>query len=169
MTVRTSVKTKKPPARPAGQAAWLKNAEKICAAKGITLTDVRALVLGIVANASKPVGAYDILAEMAKVMDNPKPPTAYRAIEFLQAQRLIHRIESLNAYIACHADHQHDGSQFMICDGCGQVAEVHVCHLPRVLADKATAAGFETRRWDIELHGLCRACAGDPSTVAGCK
>ncbi len=169
MTVRAPAKNKKPSVRKSGQSIWLKNAEKICAEKGVALTDVRALVLGIIAGAARPVGAYDILAEMAKAMDNPKPPTAYRAIEFLQAQRLIHRIESLNAYIACHADHQHDGSQFMICDGCGQVEEVHVCHLPRVLADRAATSGFETQRWNVELHGLCRACATGALTAAGCK
>jgi len=136
----------------------VKDVEAYCAANGLRFTDPRRYVLEIIAAAKKPVGAYDILAQLAKKIDDPKPPTAYRAIEFLEENHFIHRIESLNAYVMCHTDHRHNGSQFMICDSCGRVAETHLCELPADLARKTDAAGFTLSRWNAELHGTCKDC-----------
>lgn len=136
----------------------IKNAQAYCEAKGLRFTDPRRLVLDIIAHADKPMVAYDVLAKLATKLPNPKPPTAYRAIEFLQEHGFIHRIESLNAYIVCQTDHKHEGSQFMICDDCGQVTEAHLCDLPAPLAAKTKATGFHMTRWNVELHGSCRDC-----------
>lgn len=138
--------------------ALIKQVADYCAENGIRFTEPRQFVLEIIANADKPIGAYDVLAELGKKIDNPKPPTAYRAIEFLSEHGFIHRIESLNAYITCHSDHRHQGSQFMICDDCGTVVETHLCHLPEPLVSKTVAAGFHLARWNVELHGQCNAC-----------
>lgn len=137
----------------------LRKAEEECARKKLQLTDSRRHVLEIVATSPKPIVAYDVLARLGKYMANPKPPTAYRAISFLQENGFIHRIESLNAYVACATDHRHEGSQFMICDKCGTVAEAHLCHLPDSIAGKARGNGFTPTHWNLELHGTCRACA----------
>lgn len=136
----------------------LKSAESQCAENGGRFTDSRRFVLEIIAGHKTPIGAYDILAKLGEYIENPKPPTAYRAIEFLQDQGLIHRIESLNAYVICHADHKHTGSQFMICDDCGKVIETHLCKLPDALAKKTTDEGFHLTRWNTEIHGTCREC-----------
>ncbi len=133
--------------------------EAACKEKGIRFTDPRRYVLEIVAGAKKPVGAYDILEALGKYIDNPKPPTAYRAIEFLMEQGAVHRIESLNAYVLCHTDHRHHGSQFLICDRCGGVTEAHICNVPSNLAARAKEEGFQVARWDAELHGVCKSCA----------
>lgn len=129
-----------------------------CAAAGVRFTEPRQYVLEIIAAAKKPIGAYDILAALSEKIENPKPPTAYRALEFLQEQGLIHCIESLNAYVLCDIDHRHAGSQFMICDECGNVAEAHLCELPQDLAGKTNAAGFRLSSWNAELHGTCKDC-----------
>ena len=125
---------------------------------GHRISAPREYVLGIIASAKQPMTAYDVLDALGKKLDNPKPPTAYRALEFLMKHGFIHRIESLNAYIACAEDHQHRGSQFMICDGCGKVEEVHLCHIPDSLDKQAQAKGFTLNHWNAELHGRCRKC-----------
>ncbi|MGB4058039.1 MAG: hypothetical protein WBK77_08155 [Alphaproteobacteria bacterium] len=67
----------------------------------------------------KPLGAYEIPERLGKKIKNPKPPTVYRAIEFWAEHGFIHRVESLNAYVACEAGHQHKSAQFMVCNDCG--------------------------------------------------
>ena len=101
----------------------------------------------------------DILKALGKYIDNPKPPTAYRAIEFLMEHDYIHRIESLNAYVVCGTDHRHHGSQFLVCDSCGKVIEAHLCDVPDDLNQQAKRQGFTLSRWDAELHGTCADCA----------
>ncbi len=129
-----------------------------CIRNGVRFTPQRQMVLEIIVRSEKPVGAYDILAEMARTVPNPKPTTIYRAIEFLQSHAFIHRIESLNAYVPCHAGHSHDGSQFMVCDSCGTVQEVHLCSLPAPLQKRIDDTGFALSRWNMEIHGQCPAC-----------
>jgi len=135
---------------------------EFCEKNGLRFTEPRQYVLEIIAEATKPIGAYEVLDLLGRKLDNPKPPTAYRAIEFLSEHGFIHRIESLNAYVACHSDHRHQGSQFMICDDCGTVTETHLCHLPEPLLNKTIASGFHLSRWNVELHGLCGACYKAP-------
>ena len=142
-----------------GRKSRYKALQDYCDATGEKLSEARGLAFQIIEGADKPIVAYDILAEMAKTMRNPKPPTVYRAIEFLQLHGFVHRIESLNAYIVCSTDHRHAGSQFMICDDCGQVEEAHLCHMPKGLQELTRESGFTAKRWDIELHGLCKSCA----------
>lgn len=131
---------------------------RACEHAGERLTAPRRAVLEIIAAQDKPIGAYDILHLLAQKLDNPKPPTAYRAIDFWLGRGVIHRIESLNAYVICQTDHHHEGSQFMICDSCGAVGETHLCTLPPQLTEKTEKAGFHLSSWNVELHGTCRKC-----------
>ncbi|MBU6234963.1 MAG: transcriptional repressor [Alphaproteobacteria bacterium] len=137
----------------------LKHLEAYCEKQKIRLTEPRKHVYSIIASEKKPIVAYDVLAKLARKMPNPKPPTAYRAIEFLLEHGFIHRIESLNAYICCEADHKHTGSQFLICDSCGTVSEAHLCHVPAPIAAMAAHENFSLTRWNMELHGLCASCS----------
>lgn len=137
----------------------IKSVEAYCAANGIRFTEPRRHVMEIIAGAGMPLGAYDILERLGKYIEHPKPPTAYRAIEFLSEHGFIHRIESLNAYVACATDHRHGGSQFLICDSCGKVVETHLCQIPEGLAQQAQKEGFTLTRWNAEMHGVCGACA----------
>lgn len=142
----------------AAVAKTVKHIEEYCQEHGIRFTEPRRHVVEIIAAAQKPIGAYDILAALGRYIENPKPPTAYRAIEFLIEHGFIHKIESLNAFMLCNTDHRHKGSQFMICDHCGKVIETHLCQLPDDLSKRAKAAGFNLSRWDAELHGTCSDC-----------
>jgi len=122
------------------------------------ITAPREYVLDIIAAADQPMTAYDVLHALGQKLDNPKPPTAYRALEFLVEHGFLHRIESLNAYIACSENHKHQGSQFMICDNCGRAEEVHLCHIPEGLSKQASGKGFTLSHWNAELHGRCGEC-----------
>ncbi|HEY0901852.1 MAG TPA: Fur family transcriptional regulator [Micavibrio sp.] len=146
---------------------YLEQALEYCEARGLRLTEPRAQVLGIMVEAGSPLTAYEVLDELGKHVTNPKPPTVYRALEFLQDAGLVHRIESMNAYVACHGDHQHEhpgqadtrhSNQFLICDDCGQVQEIALPQVEKTIDEKAQAAGFKTQRWSAEIHGTCKAC-----------
>jgi len=130
-----------------------------CKNNNYSFTSPREAVIRTIADSDVPLGAYDILHRLVDVLDNPKPPTIYRAISFLTQHHFIHRIESLNAYVMCENDHRHSGAQFMICDTCKAVFETHECHLPTALEKQAENIGFTPRHWVSELHGKCKACA----------
>ena len=132
--------------------------EALLVERGVRFTDQRKLVYKIISKSKKPITAYEILSKMEKDVENVKPPQAYRAIDFLIEQGLVHKIESLNAFVSCHAGHHHTGSQFMVCDNCGDVEEVHLCDLPQPLQKQIDRKGFELSRWNAELHGTCQDC-----------
>lgn len=137
----------------------LNTLKRYCDEHGLRLTEPRRQVYEIIIKADKPIGAYDILDQLKALSGSAKPPTAYRALDFLKDHHFIHRIESLNAYMDCAAGHRHGGAQFMICDGCGQVEEMHLCHLPEKILQKIEADHFTMRYWNLEIHGRCQNCA----------
>ncbi len=132
--------------------------ERYAKEHNVQVTAPRKHVLEIVSASEKVLTAYEILEKLGARVENPKPPTVYRALEFLVQHGFIHRIESLNAYVSCAENHNHRGSQFMICDSCGQVEEIHLCHIPKGLEDASTGKGFSLSYWNAELHGLCEKC-----------
>ncbi len=140
------------------QSTIVDQAELFCALHKERLTTPRLEVLKIIAGSLKPLGAYEVLKRLGEVIKSPKPPTAYRAIDFWEESGFIHRIESLNAYLACHADHKHKGGQFIICDGCGMALEIHICKLPESLKKNTEENQFAPLSWSVEVHGLCEKC-----------
>jgi Fur family zinc uptake transcriptional regulator len=136
-------------------------AEQVCAREGASLTPLRRRVLELVWGAHAPVRAYDLLESLRGERRRAAPPTIYRALDFLLSVRLIHRIESLNAFVGC-ADPKHShGGQFLICDGCGAVAELDDPTIARRVSDRARALGFTPRRQTIEISGRCPDCAAN--------
>lgn len=136
----------------------LKKAEKFCFNNKHRLTEPRSIVLKIISTSNKPLKAYEILEELGKVIKNPKPPTAYRAIEFWHQHNFIHRIESLNAYSICEANHLHEGSQYLICYDCGKVIESHFCEMPKIIKESLKSNTFTASAWNLEINGLCSDC-----------
>ena len=133
-------------------------AERICHERGVRLTPQRRRVFEILCAAARPMGAYEILEQMAGTTAGAKPPTVYRALEFLQRQGLVHRLESINAFVGCvHPDHPHAG-QFLICSDCGEVSELEDSAVARSLQAAGKAAGFRTTRPVVELIGTCAQC-----------
>ena len=138
--------------------SFLQKAFKYCEQNKFRLTRPRVRVLEIIGASSKPLSAYEILAELAMTISDPKPPTVYRALKFWKEHGFIHKIESLNAYLTCDADHQHQGSQFLICDKCGDVIEAHLCALPNALQKSVASNSFKLSCWNFEVHGICSDC-----------
>ncbi len=137
----------------------LARAEGLCRKRGARLTTLRRRVLELVWGSHAPVGAYALLDRMADGDSRPAPITVYRALDFLQAHGLIHRVESLNAFVGCAHPGSGHGSQFMICRGCRAVAEIHDPRLDRAIERTANDGGFDLAEQRLELEGWCRHCA----------
>ncbi|WP_298679147.1 Fur family transcriptional regulator [uncultured Lentibacter sp.] len=143
------------------KASSLRAAEALCAARKLQLTPVRRRVLEILLEAHEALGAYDVLARLAAEGLGSKPPVAYRALGFWVEQGLAHRIEKLNAYVACaHPGRAHEAA-FMICRDCGLVAEAESA---APLGASAGAAGFQIESVVIEAEGLCPKCIPEGRT-----
>ena len=132
---------------------------EICKKNKWRLTVPRLEVLKIISLSEKPIKAYDILKKLANKIKSPKPPTAYRAIEFWKKHNFIHRIESLNAYSACRQEHTHTGTQFLICDDCGKVIESNLYDMPKILKKNTQKNTFKPLRWNLEINGICNQCS----------
>lgn len=136
----------------------LNKADTLCRDRGVRLTQQRRFVLDLLCRADKPLTAYEILDLMRESTPNPAPPTVYRALEFLLEQGLVHKLESLHAFVGCsHPEHPH-ASQFLICTDCGDVREMDSEALGQSLQSAQDAVGFTPKRQVIELLGTCRQC-----------
>ncbi|MES1989810.1 MAG: transcriptional repressor [Pseudomonadota bacterium] len=138
--------------------AALTRARELCGAREVKLTPIREKVLEIVWRSHKPVGAYDVLDTLARTHKAARPPTVYRALDFLMAEGLIHKIESLNAYLGCgEAGHTHE-SQFLICRSCGTAEEIVDDALDIALDTATKRSGFAVERKVVEIAGVCARC-----------
>lgn len=133
-------------------------AEEQCRRRGARLTDIRRRVLELVWGSHQPVGAYALLDALAKDGWSAAPPTVYRALDFLQAHGLVHRIALFNAFVGCaHPGHHHAG-QFLLCGGCGSAVELEDAGVDGAIAAAAAKNGFTVSRQTIEIEGLCAGC-----------
>jgi Fur family zinc uptake transcriptional regulator len=137
----------------------LSRAERTCARRGSRLTAQRREVLNCVAESHNAVGAYEIIERMAVHGPRPAPITVYRALDFLLAHGLVHKIESRNAYAACSHAHEDEPAALLVCESCGLVTEVDAPELFAKLAHSARASGFVPQRCIVEMTGRCGACA----------
>lgn len=136
----------------------LDKARLLCLARGTRLTELRRQVLQLVWQRHEPVGAYELLDELRAVHGRAAPPTVYRALDFLVEQGLVHRIESLNAFVGCPQPEQAHAGQFLICSACGSIGELDDPEIARTVAERAAALGFLVQHQTIELRGLCAEC-----------
>lgn len=133
----------------------LNDIEQRFKARGARLTPPRRLVLQTLLNKQKALTAYEIV----DIIGDVKPMTVYRALDFLTAQGVVHRIESLNAYVSCAESHcAHRDSQFTVCDSCGAVAEIHNHTLDHQIAAALAQSTFKIKHKKLEIHGLCANC-----------
>ena len=143
-------------------AGFVSAVERACSERGLRLTEIRARVLGLVADAGMPIKAYDLLDKVreGEGAGAAAPPTVYRALDFLLANGFIHKLESVNAFVACHHPNaaQHS-APFLICDGCHKAVELEDEHVVATLDAQARALGFSPQTQTLEVHGLCAECA----------
>ena len=129
-------------------------ARTICETAGRRFTALRAHVFELIVADGGAVKAYDLLDRLRPEVGSPKPPTVYRALDFLSELGLVHRVEALNAFIAC--DHGHAGhlAEFFICEKCEKVEERHAHDHTDCKPD-----GFQIDRSVVEHYGTCGKCA----------
>lgn len=135
------------------------HAERVCQQRVQKFTPIRRRVLQALLSSHRPLGAYEVIDELAKSMPRPAPITVYRALDFLMANGLVHRIQSRNAYLACA--HDHDTAAivaFLICDTCGSVGEIPAASTVQSLNAVVRAAGFEPKLSIVEIAGICAHC-----------
>lgn len=143
-------------------AGFVRVVEHACRERGLRLTPIRARVLGLIADAGRPLKAYDLL-DQVREGEGPgaaAPPTVYRALDFLLANGFIHKLQSVNAFVACHHPNTAQHSvPFLICDRCHNAVELEDVHVVAALDARARALGFEPQAQTLEVHGLCAACS----------
>ncbi len=136
-------------------------AVQICRERGLRFTEQRRRVLQLVWNSHKPVGAYDILDSLNRAGGKVAPPTVYRALDFLIEADLVHRLDSLNAFVGCPDPRNPHTGQFLICRECRSVAELDDSDIDEIVRRKAASLGFTALRQTLEIEGICRNCASD--------
>ena len=141
------------------RAAALAQARGLCRDRRVRLTPSRETILRLIWDSHCPVGAYSLLERLgAEQGHRVLPPTVYRALDFLLAQGLIHRIPSRNAFIGCPFPEVPHHNLFLLCRHCGAVAECCAGPLDQAIAATAARAGFSVTAHNLEIEGLCRQC-----------
>lgn len=139
-------------------------ADAQCKANGLQFTPVRRRVLEILLQEHRALGAYEILDRLREEGLGSQPPVAYRALEFLVKNGFAHKIERLNAFIACARPGETHAPVFMICRICNAVAEARTEPAKGQLGAAARDAGFLIERTVVEAEGICPKCQGaDPA------
>ncbi|WP_439134303.1 Fur family transcriptional regulator [Pseudomaricurvus sp.] len=140
-------------------ASAMTTAQEVCARNGARLTKLREQVLRLVWQSHKPLGAYPLMDMLAaESTRRVAPPTVYRALEFLLDQGLIHRINTLNAYVGCTHPSHHHANNFLICEHCGVAIEFSASALQEKINETAGDFGFSIKSQSIELVGSCEGC-----------
>lgn len=137
----------------------LDTAERVCTERGVQLTSIRHQVLELIWESHKAVKAYDLLDKLKPLQQAAKPATIYRALDFLLEQGLVHRVESLNAFVGCRCSERQHEQLLLICNRCHEVEERTAATVMRALSDECAEAGFIAQSKAIEIHGVCAKCA----------
>jgi len=137
----------------------LQTAEQICLEKDVRLTAIRKNVLELICANHKAIGAYELLDLFRAQDPKAKPVTIYRALDFLMEAGLVHKIESLNAFIGClQAEAQHK-TAILICDQCKNAYEIDATSVYESIFSLSEAVQFRPQYLTLELHGLCASCS----------
>ncbi|HEY2344420.1 MAG TPA: transcriptional repressor [Xanthomonadaceae bacterium] len=138
--------------------------EAVCRERGLRLTPLRSLVLGLIARAERPLKAYEVLELISAPGTVAAPPTVYRTIDFLLEHGFVHKLESINAFAACRDPRAVHTGAFLICDRCRSADELLDEAFGDLVRRCAGRHGFaphaQTRT--LEVHGLCTSCAELP-------
>lgn len=137
----------------------LVRAEQICRKQQVRLTPTRKRVLELIWQGHEPIKAYDLLAELQKTDASAKPPTVYRALDFLLEHKLVHKLHSLNAYVGCAHPHESVPCFFLICSQCHTVTEQHNEAHEQLITSLCQSQQFDPRNMTFEIEGVCQRCA----------
>lgn len=128
-------------------------------ARGVAWTDLRATVFESLAEAERPVSAYDVSDAVSRRLGRRVAANSvYRILDLFVAHNLAKRVESRNAYVAnIHPDCPHD-CIFLVCSGCGAIEHLDDDRLAETMRTHAAGRGFTVTRTVLEIEGLCRRC-----------
>jgi len=138
----------------------LDTAKTICDGEGLRFTPIRRAVLELVWASHGPIKAYDILGQLDSSLGSITPPTVYRALDFLLENGLVHKLNSLNAYVGCSHPHQHSECYFLICSDCGEAMECCNKGLVDAIAKTGRQNNFKPKYITLEINGECGDCQG---------
>ena len=126
-------------------------------AKRRSAADQDKIIVEALRDVGRPVSAYELI-EQVRAQGVTAPPTVYRALQRLIDDGLAHRVESINAFVACNHPHHTGKAVFAICDACGTVTEFDSTAAIKALQNWAKASEFQVRAMTLELRGRCAAC-----------
>lgn len=125
---------------------------------------LQAEILAVMRARGGALSAYDVLGALQPAHPKIAPPTVYRALAALTERGDVHRLESLNAFIACQCAAHNHASILSICDKCGTVEENSEPDIFSKITSVLSETGFSVQRHVVEVHGQCADCGtGDPA------
>lgn len=136
----------------------LDQAAELCRTRGQSLTPLRRRVLEIVLEAGRPLGAYDVMEVLAEERGRVAPPTVYRSLDFLQDQGLVHKVLSVNGFVACSETARPHAAEIFICRHCGNAIEVARKAADPRLEETAAELDFAIESVVLEVRGRCADC-----------
>ncbi|SEL17212.1 Fur family transcriptional regulator [Pacificibacter marinus] len=136
-----------------------------CISAGLQFTPVRKRVLEILLEEHRALGAYEVLDRLREEGLGSQPPVAYRALDFLTKHGFVHKIERLNAFIACAHPAEEHTPAFLICRVCSSVAEAETDLTQGRIARIADSTGFQIERAILEAEGLCPNCRPETASA----
>lgn len=138
-------------------ATQVAEAERLCEKRSLRLTALRRRVLQIVCDSPHPPKAYDILRLLG---DGARPPTVYRALDFLETHGFLHKIKSRATYFPCEHPHKKHGCYFLLCKECGRADECCGRAIDDAVSSAASGSGFTRHAAAVEIEGVCPECKG---------
>ncbi|MDR2300671.1 MAG: transcriptional repressor [Deltaproteobacteria bacterium] len=132
-----------------------------CAARGVHLTNLRRLLMGLLLTAEKPVKAYELIERSALQGRRLTPATVYRVLDFLIEHGLVHKVNAINAFVACS---DYEGALehhplILVCPACQKTTEINDPDLSIMVFGKLNSLGYSLKSGSIEIHGHCGLCA----------
>jgi Fur family zinc uptake transcriptional regulator len=139
------------------------HAESHCKSHGARLTPKRKLVLSSLIQSGKALSAYDLIDLCKENFDENIPAmSVYRILEFLETEKLAHKLKLANKYVACShitCNHDHGVPQFLICSTCDQVKEISIKKSTMSeLKSDVEQAGFHLVNSQLEMNCICNNC-----------
>ncbi|MDR2351670.1 MAG: transcriptional repressor [Deltaproteobacteria bacterium] len=138
----------------------LTEAKNFCVLNGTKFTKLRRLILETLILSSGPLKAYDLIESLREKGFRLSPSTVYRILEFFIQNGLVHRVDTLNAFVACSdaPSHRHN-PLFLVCPDCQETNEINDESLYTTIFNRLGALGFPVEGGSVEVRGLCNKCA----------
>lgn len=140
----------------------LAEATALCESRGRRMTPIRSQVLSLMLQSGRSLKAYELLEKMQAIHPSSKPATIYRALEFLEEEGFIHRLDAINGWTACqhiHTDSHAHHDLLVVCTECGTVREISAPHINQELTTLLEGVGFHQNSQQTEIQATCDKCS----------